>query len=507
MNAERRMIEELRKAYDMMTPEQLDAHLNDIEDIEIEPLSGESKQRIRNMISEGIKNSDAAQSPEKSRFASRRWVAAAAAVLVFVSVAAFSSEAVMAAVAKLFGFAPGIGVVDADTGKNDMYILDDDGAVYEDDMLEITLKGAFVKGDEMELRYTVYLKKITDGDLNDWLNDVSELYRLRGYDKYFVIADESPLLTPYTAATLDGREITADKTTVTETESLESVRTVCITQHYDLTDVLLGDEPRGTLSVGDVQAAFSLKKMALDDTVQGASGGQTVEVDGVKLLCVPTLKEDILYLDYYACELGEYKSTSGLRGWWLTDTLTVGGEAVEDVLDESCIFASDGTAHVGNRLRYDLSEAPDADEAVIEAFGLFVDKEYDGKGIFLDAPPTEELALDETVMLDGIEIKVAGISHRNYGEAEDYEELEHGYLEFRYSAESTDAIRFFVNFDEISINGETAEYFGIGSFGEEYESIVVPLSMPYDEVRSIEFECITLMLQKDITITIPLESE
>ncbi len=510
MTADNRTIEKLRKAYDMMTPGQLDEQLDNVEGYEIDGLSEESRQRIRSMISERINRADTAPAAGRSKASLIRRAVAAAVVLVFVSVAALNAEAVMAAVARLFGFVPGVGIIDVDstdTRPKELYILADNGTTYENDMLEIEIKGIFVNGSDMELRYTVYLNKITDDDLAVSYNDVSGLYHRYGYDKYFSIAEESPLLTPYTVTTLDGEEITPKRITVTETESMESVRTVCITHRYDLTGREVSESPCGTLSVGDAQVSFSLKKLALDPSVQEASGGQLAEVDGVKLLCVPTRRDNTLYLDYYACELGEYKATTGFRGWFITDTLTVGGTVIEDVMDESCIFFSEDTNHVGNRLRYDLSDAPDADEAVIEAFGLFVTKEYDGEGVTLDAPPAAEQPLNEAFTLDGIEFRVVAMSHRNYGLDEGFDELEYGYLEFRYSAAGSDDLRCFINLDEVSINGETAEYFCIEPYDAEYESIIVPLSIPYSEVRTIGFDSITLMLQQDITITVPLKAE
>lgn len=504
MISDNKMIDELRKAYDNMTPEQIDENMKDID---VSPLSAESEQRIKSMISDRIKSATP-QKSKKFRSVTKKWVAVAAVIVMIFSVAAFNSEAVMAAVAKLFSFIPGVGVVEnGGVSENNIYILDDDGTVYKDDMLEITVKGAFLKGNEMELRYTVYLSKITDADLLSSYDNPSELYNRLGYDKYFAIADESPRLTPQTKTIFNGTEITADKITVTETESLESIRTICITHHYELPDTITADTLSGSLSVGDAEVAFNMKKVEPSDSAQGASGGQLIEVDGVKLLCVPTLKDNILYMDYYACELGEYASTSDFGGWYLSDTLTVGGEVIEYKLDESCIFDSDGTSYVGNRVKYDLSDAPKADEAILEAYGLFVDKEYEGKGIFLDVPPTDKLLLNETVTLNDIEIKISEICHSNYGESDGYEKLEHGYLELRYSASSLDAFRFFVNFDKLSINGQSVDSFCIEQYDDEYDRIIIPLNIPCEDVRSIEFDRVTLMLQEDISISIPLKTE
>ena len=97
--------------------------------------------------------------------------------------------------------------------------------------------------------------------------------------------------------------------------------------------------------------------------------------------------------------------------------------------------------------------------------------------------------------------------HRSYGEEEGYEPLEHGYLEFRYSAASTDAHRFFIGFTEIIVNGESIEFFSIEPYDIDYVNIVVPLSVPYEEVRSIEFGGVYLMLQDEIEFRVPLKAQ
>lgn len=432
--------------------------------------------------------------------------------LVFVSVAAFNSKAVMAAVARLFGFVPGVGIVDVEnngTSGTDLYILDDNGTVYKDDMLEITVMGAFADSEELELRYTVYLSRITNSDLESSYNDASGLYRRLGYDKFFDISEESPVLSPKSVTVLNGRELTAFKTVVTKTESLESMRTICIRQHYKLNDVDISEGASGTISLSGAEVEFCLKQIDLESSAQNASGGQIIENDGIKLLCVPTLRDDTLYIDYYACELGEYAATRGFRGsWYNTDTLTIDGDIIGDELDESCIFNSEGSAHIGIRLKYDLSSHAYANQAVISAYGIFAEKDYDGVGISLDGTPADNQIINEVVALDDIDIEVSEMFHRNYGETEGYEESKYGYLEFRYKAETNNVNRFFMDFNRLGINGETiADGYYITPYDEDYTSIILPLPIPYEDVRSIDFESVLFLLAEDEEIVIPLKSE
>ncbi len=200
-------------------------------------------------------------------------------------------------------------------------------------MVNITINDVFIHENTLELRYTIYLSKISDSDLEtsyDCLND-----RRLGYDKYFNISEEAPTLSPYTTTTLNGKDISASKTTVTETESLESARTICVSEHYDISGLTKDVPLCGTLSIADIDANFNMNEIQLENSPQEASGGNLVEIDGLKLLCVPTIRDNTLFIDYYACEPGEYTSTKGFRGWYNTDILTINGKEIEGKIDES----------------------------------------------------------------------------------------------------------------------------------------------------------------------------
>lgn len=493
--------EELKRAYAEMTPAQLEAEL---EGIEAAPLSADAEQRIKNMVNNKISTQKNNDFFGKTVARTAKWrIIAAAFVLVFAVAAVLNSSSVKATVAKIFGFVPSVGIVEKDEETGDIYILENAGSSAENDDIKLSINDVFANDGRLELRYTVYLSHISDKALDDYCNSLHELYLSLGYDKYFDIAEESPRLMPHTAATLNGEKITPESITVTETESLESARTVCISNVYDISDINLSEASAGTLSMKNVEISFDMKKIELAENAADASGGVLLEADGIKLLCVPTRRDNLLYLDYYACDLGEYKTIRGFRGWFNTDTLTVGGEIITDEIDESCIFLSEGSAHVGNRLKYDLSDT-EADKAVINAFGIFAEKEYDGKGVFLDAAPASEQKVNQTADLDGTIITVSSISHCDYSEEEGYEEYGYGCVEFRYKAENTEEKREFIDFSKILINGEETDCFGIEQYDLEYTSIIIPLKIPYEDIRSIEFDCAEFLLAEDIEIEIDL---
>lgn len=55
MTTDNKLTEELKNAYDMMTPSQMDRNLDCIE---VEPLSEESKQRIKDLIGKNMDRTD-----------------------------------------------------------------------------------------------------------------------------------------------------------------------------------------------------------------------------------------------------------------------------------------------------------------------------------------------------------------------------------------------------------------------------------------------------------------
>ena len=112
--------------------------------------------------------------------------------------------------------------------------------------------------------------------------------------------------------------------------------------------------------------------------------------------------------------------------------------------------------------------------------------------------------LNETVQLGDIRVTVSEMSSLYYGEADGYEETAFGYLQIKYKAESTGS-REFICFGDISINGKWVEYYGLTDFDGEYVTMVLPLSVPYSDIRSIEFESADLMLKGEVRFEFSLK--
>ncbi len=486
MTSDKKIINELRKAYDMMLPEQMDEYMDNIE---AEPISDESRQRIREMVNIRMKKTDAnKKSTAKTNI--RRWIAAAAVfAVVAASVTAFSSKTVRAAVARLFGFAPGIGVVET---EDDLYVMEGRGTFSEDEQISIEIKDAVIINGELELRYTLTLKNITDKDLEENLNTVDKLYEKRGYDVYFTKVNEKKV--PISDTVFEGKEIVPCKTFVTETESLESVRQICVSQRYEVMDYQLEEVPEGILTVGGLSVPFRMKKADIYSSEE--SIGEVAEIDGIKVLCVPTREDNVLSVDYYLCDKGEYDAVSGFFGYGnRLDVLTVNDNVVDGFIDEGYIFWSDDSMYMGSRISYDLGDVSgNTDDIVISSCGIYAEKAYDEKGIFFDRAPSEKQEINEVIEFDEVKFEVAEISCVYLKEEDGYEEMSNGYLTLRYKAESG-GNKHFAGLSGVGINGEIIEGYYVEDYDGEYKTMHIPLNVGYDEVRSIDFMGARFMIE------------
>lgn len=514
MNLDVNMENEIRKAYDAMSLEELD---DNIRNMEFEPLDASSEQRIKDKVKEKMNSLDKESKKHAKGKARRAMVAAIAFGFALVGAVVCSSEQVRASIAKLFGFVPGRGVVEvegeedtSEEAKNtDWYILDSSNLIpEEDDKISLTIKDAVISGDILELRYTVYLSDITDYDLEnvyttydgEYVNPLYGLYYDREYNDYFKITDgDDPVIAPLSTLILNGNTVEANDINVTVTESLESARTVCISEFYNVSDILSSDAPEGTLTLGKVSVHFSMKQLEFASSTEGAAeNGCIAEIDGVKILCVPTWDGDNLYVDYYSLEIGEYSSIGGFRTYWYpTDVLGVNGTVVESIVDESYIFDDEGSTHIGPRIKYDLSGFADKSNIVINANGLLVEKSYEDKGISFTEPLTSQQTINEVVELDDISIEVAEISNPDLSDG-GYEDSEYGYLTIKLKATSKDESKQFVSLGDISINGEITDGFYINQADIDYVNVSIPLDVPYEDVNSIEFESIEILLNENI---------
>ena len=525
------MDKKLRKVFDMMSQEQLD---NKLEKIAPERLPEECEQHIKNLVKEKMKNENI-RSVKKSKKGKYRvrWAAAAAAfAIVLTGVVASNTDDVKAAFMRLFGFVPGVGVVEvqkedsisvSDSQKDsavvgvsqgnddqdDMttsvvaqadkwYLLENTDATASDDMIRVELKDAIVNGTELEIRYVIRLLKVTDNDISTVFaalgnkddSALENLYRGLGYETYFSLDNASALkLMPYSGMTFNGKEVKACAVSIGSTESTDSARTVCVSETYDITGLLTEEAPAGTLRVKDVNVDFRMKNLDLVESMEELTESTLVdETNGVRVMCVPTWKEDKIVVDFYTLDSGKYAAVCGFNLFSGDGHVTtVNGQEMEEDDGENYVFGNEPTSFIGRQI-YDLhGVSGEVTSAKIETTGLWVKQKLEGEKIELAASAATQNTISEVLELEGTTIEFVEISNRSCESVEDYNYSEHGLLVLKYKAEITDENKQFMYFDDIRINGEKIDGYSMEWPEESYVNMLIPLPMAYSDVHVIEF--------------------
>lgn len=538
------MEKELRKVFDAMSLDQLSDELNHIE---LEPLSGDSEQRIKDMVKEKMKKENV-ELTKKPKSKAKRWLAAAAAFgFAFAGVALYKADDVKAEFTELFGFVPGVGVVEVEheestvanmdkkvgntkenagnakenakgeTSQNGAaieaptvqatkwYLLENVDATASDDMICVELKDAVVAGDKLELRYAVRLLKITDEELETTyasLNGVDEsalkeMYVRLGYDKYFSLdGDEALVLKPCSTTTLNGKTVKASTVSVGGSETTEGSRVICITETYDVKDVLTEDVPSGTLSIAGVDLDFKMKNLDLGGSPEDVTdNGFVEEMNGVKVLCVPTWKAQKLLVDFYTMDSGDYSIVLGFNMFQRERCITtVNGQSLENVGDDSYAFDDMDSSYLG-RCAYDLGGLKgEVQSANVKTNGLWVRQKLENKKLEVTPAATVQQELNDVLKLDGSNVKFVEMSNRPCDSVDDFDYSEYGYLVLTYKAEDTDVNKNFMWFGSLSVNGENVEDFTMECGNVGYTIVLIPLPVPYSEVRTVEFTSADYML-------------
>ena len=540
MMKDKKIEEKLRKVFDTMSPEQLHDNLDYINDTELEPLSKASEQRIKNMVKEKLKKENV-ELTKKSK--SKKWHVAAAAVGIgLIGTFAYNADDVKAKFMKLFGFVPGVGVVEVenqDTTVEDnenkqaedvnvtndtaideaskentsWYILENAGETAADDMIEIELKDAVVAGDELELNYVVRLHKITDEILANTYNSLpdnetafADMYSSLGYDKYFSLEGaETGRLTPYSEITVNGSKVEDTELSFGVNESTEGARVFCINEKINIKDLLTGEAPSGTLNIAGLNIDFKMKDLELSGSVEEAtSNGVVAELNGLKVLCVPKWEDEMLLVDFYALDKGEYSSIVGFDWFYSRGCVaSANGQTLEYADTEGYVFNDRDTSHITN-YGFDLTTVDsEVSSVLINASGLLVNQNLENCKLTFDNELTGSVEINKVLDIDGATIEIAEISNPACESVEDYDYSEYGYLAVKFKADITDPNKTFMFFDEIRINGEKIEEYSMDDVADDtYINMLIPLPMSYSEVESVEFVSAQYMFSGDMEFEI-----
>ncbi len=510
----------LGRVFDAMPLEQLSETLNNIQ---LEPLSSDSEQRIKDMVKEKMRKENLNVKGKKK---SKRWIAAAAAlVFTLTGTVIFNADDVKAELSRLFGFVPGVGVVevehedstvvqeeqntnadkleDATTESSPVkatkwYLLENANATTSDDMIQVELMDAAITGEKLEVRYTVNLLQISDDDVNAAFSKLNSgdmdafenMYLEKGYDKYFDLAGAASFqLVPHSSMVMNSNTVEAIDTVAQGVESMEGIREICVSEVYNIADVLNEEDPTGVLSIAGLDLEFGMKNLELvsspDDLLKSSV---VTEMHGIKVLCVPTWNADKVQVEFYTLDSGDYENVTGFQ-LFETDqcVLKVNEKTLENCSDYSYVFDKSNSAYIG-RCEYDVSEiGGDITSAIVQTSGLVANKVLENKKIDLTSAIAEGKALNEVIDIDGAKFEFVEASSRAFESSADYHYSEHGMLVLKYKMDSTDEDKMFMFFDEIKINGQKMEGYSTEWVDDTYINMMIPLSMPYSEVTSIEF--------------------
>ena len=317
---EQNIEKDVRNACDDMSLQELTEFL---ETVDMPEVSDDSKERIKALVEQKIGRNSVSNKKERriiTKGVIRFAYVAAALVLVVSGTLMLNTDSVKAALAKLFGFVPGVGVVEVPVDEkgevlpeNKWYILEQAKYNQKNEMVEIEIQNANLVDDVLTVNYTIDLLNISNTELEqlsvnlseESFKDYADFYRNKGYATYFEIKDSADTLTPLSSVELGGNDLNLIDREVLSGESLEGAKLICISECYKVVNFDENTMSNGSLTVGELKVDFAMKNLqAYIQEESAEQNGAICTTDGIELLCVPMWEEKTLYLDFYTLESG-----------------------------------------------------------------------------------------------------------------------------------------------------------------------------------------------------------
>ena len=496
----------VRNAYDDISLQEVTDYL---ETVDMPDVSADSKARIKALVDQKMGQSSMAITKghgKANRYQGRilskgviRFVAVAATLILVISgVFMLNTDSVKAALAKLFGFVPGVGVVEVPVDESGevlqesrWYVLEQAKYDQKNDMVEIEIQNANIVKDVLTVNYVVDLLDISIPELEQLSAELSEesfkdyvdLYRNKGYETYFEIKESADMLTPLSSVELGGKGLNLIDREVLSGESLEGAKLICISECYKVADLNTDTMPKGSLTVGVLKVDFAMKDLQTYIQAEGAEQNGAVCIsNGIELLCVPMWEDETLYLDFYTLESGEFDRLLGfgMGGWPI---VTVNNQEVEGYTDESYVFASENTGCFGRRVYYDLSVVEGEIKTVeVSLDGVMAVRDGDSAVLDvtnLDTQNKEKIDFSQVASMTRTEMVFNGLN--KYQDEDEFLYSEYGNVTVKYCFEDKKADAVFAGFDRIYINDVKQDIWAMGD-GELY----LKLPCAYEELEKIE---------------------
>ena len=545
---------DVKNAYDDMSLQELTENM---EHIDMPSVSDESKARIKALVAQKLDtenmstkekqttstknqskttNNQSGTTKSQIKTAKRRRntgafrfaTVAAAFVLVITGMFVLNTDSVKASLAKMFGFIPGVGVVEVpsednsnnpqstednfqETEENNQstgwYILEDASYSGSDENVAVEIQNANIVDDVLTVNYTVDLLNISVSDLEelslnlseDSFKDYADLYTNAGYASYFEIEASANTLTPLSSVELEGNRLSLLDREVLSGEALEGAKFICISERYEVNASTTMTAPAGSLTLGELKVDFAMRDLQayiLDESAE--QNGAICTVNGIKLLCVPTWEDEILYLDFYTMETGDYDRLLGFgMGYW--PVLTVNNQEVEGFTDESYVFETENTGCLGRRVYYDLSnvegEITSVDVYLEGVMAVREDEVAVLDATKLDMNAEGEIRFSQIVNMSQLNLEFTGLT--KYKDEDEFLYSEYGNVLVNYSATDSYGDAEFAGFDKLSINDIDQGIWAEGD-GELY----LKLPCEFSEVKTIKLEGAQYFVYSGFTFTI-----
>ena len=301
---------------------------------------------------EYIEEADIVRTGRKPVFTGKKWIAVAAAFVIMVG-AAGRSEAVQAAIKKLFTFIPGVGIEESEGGQvistSTLYSMDGDPVTKTDGKVTVTLINAYINRDSVDVEY-----KITFDFLNDYNIDGWQEYKTALEENGIEVIDRKgfqPFYDAKAVLTIDG-EIYDDLRYSGgggTNERRNVVRTDGLAEKINE----LGENLPVSLSVAGLDFDIKFKPIETYGAVEDI--GPSAEVNGISVTAVPRWDGDTLYVDLYDLNYSGFDQVMGFIEFDgeknIKPYLIVNGEKVDAGYD-----GGDGTEFYFDLSGYNLSD-------------------------------------------------------------------------------------------------------------------------------------------------------
>lgn len=249
------------------------------------------------------------------RAARKKWLAAAAAFIIMIG-AASQSEAVQAAIKKMFTFIPGISIEETTTSSNPevLYSLDGDPVTKSNDLMSVTLQNAYISDYSVDIVYRIKLNFIPDGLVSK--EEMQKILDEKGVSSYIEVRDTEGF-GGYTFLDVNPK-VTVNGAAFTDLQNYGGGSVDDMTYTVRISGISediqkFGESLPVTLNVGDL--SFDLKFKPIETYESINEIGPTAMHNGISVTAVPRWDEDILYVKFYSLNYSDFNQVYGFIGY------------------------------------------------------------------------------------------------------------------------------------------------------------------------------------------------